>query len=176
MFKEIVGDLISLAESDKYDVIMHCHDCSGTFNRKIMSGLIEENYRISDDKWESLYNRGAIEKLGNITRKLVTNEHIVSGGLSTAIHNRFSVHTLYTTYSNYEGMKHYGCPFDYDALRICLRKSRYVIADMCKILMPALGTGSQGANWNIVRDIIKTELKNLDITVVFKSKEDANTK
>lgn len=171
MYKEINGDLITELEKGGYNITMHCHDSMGIFIGTGMSDIIHHEYDIRKgnihEYAQSICN---VLKIGNIYETRIKKDNLIAGGFQTD-EVTFKIYTMYTCYSPKEAssFRFYDCPFDYDAFRVTLRKVRYNCAAMDRIIVPTLGCGSQKADWNLVKDIIKTELRNLDVTVIFKS-------
>ncbi len=60
-------------------------------------------------------------------------------------------------------------PLDYEALTLCMRKINHVFKGQ-HIGLPQIGCGLAGGDWNHVKAIIQTELKNCDVTVVIFNK------
>ena len=56
-------------------------------------------------------------------------------------------------------------PLDYDALTLCMRKINHVFKGK-HIGLPTIGAGLAGGDWNRIKSIIQTELKDCDVTVV----------
>lgn len=173
MYQEIEGDIIEIIEQENHDILFHCHDCTGNLSGKIMSLSLNEEYNYDPTCRTSSFCTD-ISTLGCITIKRVMGEKYIGNGFSSQFYKRFNIITLITAMNSGQTGP-YGCPFDYDAFRICLRKAKMEVSPMSKILVPTLGCGSQKADWNMVRDILKGEFRNLDITVCFKKKQNANT-
>jgi hypothetical protein len=166
MYKEIEGDLIKLAENREFDIIAHCHDCSGSYKTTGLTKLIEKLYDIHEIPEEAPNLNWSSFKIGNISKKTIYyNEETVMGGIKMG--TRFHLYTFYTSLGGSMNSV-YGVNFDYDALKIALRKLNFTTGNNVRIGLPTLGCGSQGADWNVVKDIIKAELRPLNVTVVFK--------
>lgn len=88
-----------------------------------------------------------IHKIGSVQEEMVEAKKIM-------------VVNCYTQY-------HYGgqIPLDYDALRLCMRKLNHTFKGK-HILSPKIGCGLAGGDWNVVKEIIKKELKDCNITIV----------
>ncbi|MFV2014891.1 MAG: phosphatase, partial [Candidatus Heimdallarchaeota archaeon] len=54
---------------------------------------------------------------------------------------------------------------DYEALALCMRKINHAWAGK-RLGVPLIGCGLAGGDWDIVKEIYKRELTNLDTTVV----------
>jgi hypothetical protein len=59
-------------------------------------------------------------------------------------------------------------PLDYEALTLCMRKINNVFKGK-HIGLPKIGAGLAGGDWNRIKSIIQTELKDCDVTVVIYS-------
>jgi len=56
-------------------------------------------------------------------------------------------------------------PLDYEALTLCLRKINWVFSGK-HIGLPKIGAGLAGGDWEQIKQIIKNELNDCDVTVV----------
>lgn len=56
-------------------------------------------------------------------------------------------------------------PIDYEALTLCMRKMNITFRGK-RIGLPKIGAGLAGGDWNKIKNIIKTELKDCKVTVV----------
>lgn len=61
-------------------------------------------------------------------------------------------------------------PLDYEALTLCMRKINHTFVGK-KIGLPKIGSNLAGGDWNIIKEIIKKELKDCDVTVVIYNKD-----
>lgn len=176
MYKEIEGNLLDLMETNQYTLVLHCdYSLPKGVDKRVMSKSLEETYNTHVGSSASFYEF-PVQRFGCIYIKELLKERLLPGSMSTYTHVKWMrVVTLYTAISNNEDFFAYNTAFDYDAFRVCLRKVKTRITMMDKLLIPTLGCGTQGANWNLVRDITKAELNDIDITVVFKPIKNANT-
>jgi len=146
MYKEIEGDLIALAKQDKFDVITHGCNCFCRMGRGI-APLMAEAFGCDKYPLEGSKHRGDINKLGQIDCQL----HIDG----VMVINSYSQYTY-----NAEEK-----PLDYEALTLCLRKINKRFA-RTRVGLPQIGCGLAGGDWNKVKEIIKKELVDCDVTVV----------
>ena len=152
------GDLIELALKGKFDVISHGCNCFCTMQAGIAPQMAKafgcDSFFLENNKF-----KGDIDKLGRIE---VTEKNLSTKSLYVV--------NSYTQY-------HYGKnhldgvakPIDYEALTLCLRKINHIFKGQ-HIGLPQIGCGLAGGDWNIVKEIIKKELKDCIITVVIYNK------
>jgi O-acetyl-ADP-ribose deacetylase (regulator of RNase III) len=149
-FRELKGDLIQLSKQGLFDVIAHGCNCFS----KQKSGLAKqmvENFQTDRFEMEVSKKTTPIEKLGNIDYQYYWP--------SDALH--FAVVNCYTQYE-------YGTDkvnADYEAITLCMRKLNKVFAGR-KIGLPKIGCGLAGGDWSVVKNILTTELKDCDVTLV----------
>lgn len=155
MYSERYGDLIQLAKEGNFDVIAHGCNCMCQMGAGIAPQMVKA-FGVDQYNLESFTRRGDINKLGQIEWFIEREGPI-----------RFVVNS-YTQYSygrSYDG----GAPLDYDALTLCMRKINYRFKGF-KIGLPQIGAGLAGGDWNRIKQIIQTELKDCDVTVVIYKK------
>ena len=158
-YREIDGNLIELALAGSFDVIAHGCNCfcvQGAGIAKQMSNVFDTN---NPDKYplELPIFKGNINKLSRIQCKdyfKFTDTEI--------IHPRVTVINAYTQYQP-------GANLDYEALILCLRKINYIFKGK-HIGLPQIGCGIAGGDWDVVKLLIKQELKDCDVTVVIYNK------
>lgn len=159
MYKEIQGDLIQLALSGEFDVITHGCNCQCNMGAGIAPQMAKafecDRFDLENEKL-----KGAIQKLGNIDFKYVA----IDANKTIAVVNSY-------TQFNY-GKNHIDGtykPLDYEALILCMRKINYVFKGK-HIGLPKIGAGLAGGDWNKIKQIIQTELKDCNVTVVIYNK------
>ena len=77
-------------------------------------------------------------------------------------------YTQYKYGSNHiDGVKK---PIDYEALTLCMRKINHIFAGKHIGLPGLIGCGLAGGKEEIVKEIIKKELKDCDVTIVYLNK------
>ena len=170
-YKEIKGDLIKLAQAGEFDVIAHGCNCFCTMGAGIAPQMARA-FDCDDFPKESTLYRGDMNKLGTIdfkSKHVVINAEIKIKGVPTIVPDfggRFiNIINAYTQF-------HYGGdrPLDYNALTLCLMKINHVFKGK-HIGLPQIGCGLAGGDWDTVKSIIKSELKDCDVTVVIYQKD-----
>lgn len=158
MFKIIYGDLITLALNGHFDVIGHGCNCFCTMGAGI---AVQMKNVFECDKYplEHKSRYGDINKLGQID---------YLGRNYTKDSNIFEL-IIINCYTQY----HYGKnhvtgtikPIDYEALTLCLRKINHVFAGK-RVGLPAIGAGLAGGDLEVIKEIMKRELDDCDVTLV----------
>ena len=185
-YREIEGDLIILAKQGKFDVITHGVNCFCTMGAGIAPQMAKafgcdkfdmerESYWDYDDEgeWEiKTGNKGNINKLGTIDyqHQYLWFKHpaVTEPGVAYPMNSKslgqpdvkdIIVVNSYTQY-------HYGKnhvdgvskPLDYEALTLCMRKINHIFKGK-HIGLPKIGAGLAGGDWERIKQIIQTELK-----------------
>jgi len=174
-FNEVDGDLIKLALQGEFDVIAHGCNCFCTMGRGLAPQmakafgcdyfpleLVEEE--VEDIGLVNTGNKGNINKLGQIDsfQGGVKKDRFYFGwDTKSRDIKRLTVVNAYTQYHWDTATK----PLDYEALTLCLRKMNKVFTGK-HIGLPEIGCHLAGGDWNIVKEIIKKELKDCDVTIV----------
>ncbi len=146
--KILEGDLLQLAATGEFDVIVHGCNCFCTMGAGIAKGiktLFPEAYQA-----DLATKAGDREKLGTITWVKIVRDD-----------TEFIVVNAYTQY-------HYAGPgrlCDYDAIRSCFAKIKTLFPG-CRIGLPKIGAGLAGGDWQTISNIIQTELQEEDTTLV----------
>jgi O-acetyl-ADP-ribose deacetylase (regulator of RNase III) len=178
-YKEIEGNLITLAQQGNFDVISHGCNCLCTMGAGIAPQMAkafgcdnfpkERRYgvEIGLDGLEhpiETGNVGDINKLGTIDYQTKT----YAGGTSPENIFEFDL-TVVNSYTQYHYAKNHkdgvSVPVDYDAITMCMRKMNHIFAGK-KIGLPMIGAGLAGGDWNRIKTIIQTEFTKCDVTVV----------
>ena len=157
MYQEIEGDLIKLAKEGKFDVIAHGCNCFCTMKSGIAPQMAEA---FTCDKFplEHINYKGNINKLGQIDHLYAPVNS--TNGLYVRIVN------CYTQYYHKSNSPHPNIPcIDYQALQLCLLKINHIFKGK-HIGLPQIGCGQAGGDWDVVRAIIKSRLRDCDVTVV----------
>lgn len=169
MYKEVEGNLIYLAREGMFDVVTHGCNCLCQMGAGIAPQMANE-FGCNDFKMEGSEYRGDINKLGTIDWELKWFEDkrwvtYPDEGGKWATHQLFVVNS-YTQFK-YGGNHTDGVskPLDYDALTLCMRKINHEFKGK-RIGLPQIGCGLAGGDWSVVKEIIQTELKDCDVTVV----------
>ena len=154
MYNEIEGDLIKLAKEGNFDVIAHGCNCFCN----MASGIAPQMARAFGCNLyplEDVNTKGDINKLGQIDygRQLVTlDKHL----------------TIVNAYSQYIPAVHLK-PLDYEALTLCMRKINHIFKGK-HIGLPQIGAGLAGGDWNRIKNIIQSEIRDCSVTVVIYKK------
>jgi len=169
-YNEKFGNIITMAHEGDFDVIAHgcnCHNAQG-------SGLapqMVEAFKTNTFKMERPEFKGDINKLGQIDYEL---QHF-SGwdqkfqtypDQGDTIEHSLYVVNAYTQYRY--GRNHADGdikPVDYEAITLCMRKLNSIFKGS-HIGLPLIGCGLAGGDWDVVKRIIQSELKDCDVTVV----------
>lgn len=177
MYKEIEGNLIALAKAGAFDVIAHGCNCFCTMGAGIAPQMAKA---FECDKYtlESKAYGGDINKLGSIDYRIIGRGPLGDGEckllshdltLETApmrySHSRFFF-AVVNCYTQYGLRPDNGTPaLDYNALSLCLKKMNHIFKGK-RIGLPQIGCGLAGGDWGIVKELIKFQLKDCDVTVV----------
>lgn len=151
-YSEITGDLIECAQTGMFDVIAHGCNCFCVMGSGIAPQMAEafgcDKFPLEHSKY-----RGDINKLGQIDFKpILTHARLI---------------WVVNCYSQFNTLAGKNAPLDYEALTLCLRKINLKFRGL-KIGLPKIGCGLAGGDWNIVKEIIQRELKDVEsITIVF---------
>ena len=193
MYQEIEGDLIKLAKEGAFDVITHGCNCFCTMGAGIAPQMAEtfgcdkfekellEEVEFGEDGDMFLVktnNKGDINKLGTIdwaVKYLWFDHPNAKDGLAVVMNHRsvpqpnvkdIIVVNSYTQY-NYGANHKDGVskPLDYEALTLCMRKINHGFKGK-HIGLPKIGAGLAGGDWNRIKKIIQTELKDMKVSVV----------
>jgi O-acetyl-ADP-ribose deacetylase (regulator of RNase III) len=169
MYQEIDGNLITLAREGMFDVITHGCNCLCQMGAGIAPQMAKE-FGCDRFKMEHKDYKGDIDKLGNIDYRELFLENdkwvMYPDENGKWVTQELFVVNSYTQY-------HYGRnhtdgvskPLDYEALTMCMRKINHTFKGK-RIGLPQIGAGLAGGDWNRIKQIIQTELKDCDVTVV----------
>lgn len=159
-YEEWEGDLIKLAKRGTFDVIAHGCNCMCVQVSGLAKQMVDA-FQTDKFAFEGKHTKGDINKLGTINYKKFTEIGSVDFGEKPLI-----VVNAYTQY-NY-GRNHLDGdekPLDYQALALCLKKMNHVFKGK-HIGLPQIGCDLAGGNWDTVKMIIKSKLKDCQVTVV----------
>lgn len=168
-YNEIKGDLIKLAQIGTFDVIAHGCNCHCTMGAGIAPQMARA---FGADKFpmEAQQYTGDVNKLGTIDWReleVSTMSCIPKGytGICTSeLRHPLIVVNAYTQFG-FGGSK----PVDYEAITLCMRKMNHEFKGK-HIGLPKVGCGLAGGSWRKVKNIIKRELYNCDVTIVIYQK------
>ncbi len=143
--KVIKGDLIKLACSGQFDVIVHGCNCHCVMGAGIAAQIRKEFSGAYIADYDT--GRGDLSKLGGYTK-------------GEAFRNGFPI-TVVNAYTQGEP----GRNLDYPALRRCMKAVKSDFSGK-RIGMPKIGCGIAGGDWGEVSRIIQDELVGEDVTIV----------
>jgi O-acetyl-ADP-ribose deacetylase (regulator of RNase III) len=171
-YSEIEGDLISLAKQGKFDVVTHGCNCRSQMGAGIAPQMAKA---FGCDKFEMETWGPTIEKLGCIDYETVVLGENAIWSLLDAKNNRNEPElTVVNSYTqNYYGKNHsdgVSKPLDYEALTLCMRKINSSFKGKHIGLPGLIGCGLAGGDPIRVKKIIKEELKDMNITIVYLKK------
>lgn len=159
-WKEVEGNLITLAKEGQFDVVAHGCNCFCVMGAGI-APIMARAFGCDEFPMEHDDYRGDINKLGTIDYQLAYN----NGNPITAV----NAYTQFSYGTNHkDGVTK---PVDYQAIALCMRKMNHIFTGL-HIGLPLIGCGLAGGDWSIVSQIMRTELKDCDVTIVhFKASE-----
>jgi O-acetyl-ADP-ribose deacetylase (regulator of RNase III) len=146
--KTVEGDLLSLAEAGKFEVIIHGCNCFCDMAAGIAAGIKRRFPEAFEADRQT--TPGDRAKLGTFTNAQVRRgDHC------------FTVVNAYTQY-DFRGR---GVKVDYEAVRSCMRKIKEAFPGT-RIGLPKIGAGMAGGDWDRISQIIDEELAKEDVTLV----------
>lgn len=146
--KTISGDLVHLAKSGEFDLIIHGCNCFCTMGAGIAKGIKAEFPNVFEADLATA--PGDRAKLGTCTFA-----EIDPNGTPLVVVNAY-------TQFDYRGS---GPKVDYDAVRSCFRWIKQQHSGK-KIGLPKIGAGLAGGDWARISAIIEEELAGEDVTLV----------
>lgn len=149
-YTEVTGDLIELAKLGHFDVIVHGCNCFCNMEAGIAPKMARA-FGCNLYPLEDINTRGDMNKLGQID----------FGNQLVTINKKLTIVNAYSQYSPRIQLN----PLDYDALTLCMRKINHTFKGT-HIGLPQIGAGLAGGEWIRIKQIIQTELKDMDVTVV----------
>ena len=167
-YREVVGDLIAMAQEGKFQVVSHGCNAFCTMGAGIAPQMAKA---FGCDKFpmEAQQHRGDYNKLGQIDWKVST--YTVCNSETDFLEFDLAVINSYTQYGF--GLNHEGGsarPIDYDALRLCMRKINRQFKGR-HVGLPQIGCGLARGDFNVVKRIIQEELKDCKVTIVIYDKK-----
>lgn len=148
--KTVKGDILTLAEQGKFDVIVHGCNCVNSM-KGALSEQIKENYPAVIAADDQTADDLVADKLGTVSGANVTSD---SG-------NRFTILNGYTQ----AYLRGPGILVDYDAVRSVFRLIKKNFAGK-RIAYPKIGAGGARGDWDTIAAIINEELAGEDHTLV----------
>lgn len=159
-YKEIFGDLITLGQARKFDVVAQGNNCwcvqGAGLAPQFVKAFGTDKFSMEDQKYA-----GNVNKLGTIDYQIVR----VEKGFPLLVVNCYTQFGFGSNHSNGTSK-----PVDYEAITLCMRKMNHEFKGK-HIGLPKIGAGLGGGNWRKIKGIIKRELYNCDITVVILPKK-----
>jgi O-acetyl-ADP-ribose deacetylase (regulator of RNase III) len=152
--KEVTGNLITLANNNEFDVIVHGCNCFCTQKSGLAPQMVKA-YGTDKFPMEAEEFKGDLNKLGQIDYKTL---NVGSGELIVV--------NAYSQYSFGRVSKSNPTPpVDYDALRLIFRKMNTIFKGK-RIGLPGIGTGLAGGSLDLVKTMMIEEFTDCDITFV----------
>jgi O-acetyl-ADP-ribose deacetylase (regulator of RNase III) len=145
--KQLEGDLISLAEEGRFDVIVHGCNCFCAMGSGIAK-TIKDKYPLAYQV-DRQTEKGSRDKLGNYS------------SASVGYNREFIVVNAYTQFS----YSRHKVDVNYEALKQVFATIKRDFSGK-RIGYPLIGAGLAGGDWNIIEAIIKSELDGEDHTLV----------
>ncbi len=168
-YNEIEGDLIKLALEGKFDVIAHGCNCFCQMGAGLAPQMAKA-FGCDLFQWEHDQYKGEINKLGMIDYELrridclrrvpVPQMEGFIKGKNFYVVNCYSQYRYGRNHSDGEQK-----PLDYAALELCFKKINHDFKGK-HIGLPQIGCHLAGGDWNIVKTMIQTHLRDCIITVV----------
>lgn len=156
MYNEIEGNLIKLALLGKFDVIAHGCNCFCIMGAGLAPQMAKA-FGCDTFPLESKDQKGNYNKLGQIDYKTFNLENDDPDEILIVVN-------AYTQFGTF-GRKNGNIDLDYTALRMCFNKMNHNFAGY-HIGLPLIGCNLAGGDWELVKQIIKEEFTNCDVTIV----------
>jgi O-acetyl-ADP-ribose deacetylase (regulator of RNase III) len=137
-----------MAKRGDFNVIAHGCNCFCVMGAGIAPKMVEA-FDCDELPLEDSWFSGDINKLGNI--------EYARRKISSGVVNVVNCYTQYET----GGLS----PLNYEALTLCMKKINHIFKGK-HIGLPKIGCGLAGGDWNRVKRIIQSELKDCDVTIV----------
>ena len=160
--KTVTGDLIDLAKSGGFDVIVHGCNCFHTMGAGIAKRIrleFPEAYEA-----DRVTKKGDASKLGSITwTNVQANRNLIVVNAYTQFHHKFRLEALDP---NLAATMSANAPLvDYDAVRLAFRAVKKIFTGR-RIAYPKIGAGLARGDWSVIERIIDQELVEEDHTLV----------
>ena len=149
--KEIEGNLVEITLNGEFDVIGQGCNCFNTQNSGIAKSI--------RDIWSEVYEVDCQTKKGDYNKLGTVSIYHTK----TRFDKPLDIINCYTQY-NY-GREVGKIYVNYDAVAMCMDKINYFYSGK-RLGLPLIGCGLAGGDWNIVKDIIKSRLTDVDVTIV----------
>jgi O-acetyl-ADP-ribose deacetylase (regulator of RNase III) len=151
--KEVNGDLIEMAKKGEFDVIIHGCNCFNKMKAGVAKSISESFPEVT--MADACTGVGDPRKLGTFSFIELGSELII-----------LNAYTQFR-YWHIAGESDLTPLVEYGAVRSVFKevKKRYGGSDL-RFGIPKIGAGLAGGNWDIIKDIIDSEMKGEDLTVV----------
>ncbi len=147
------GNLITMADAGKFNVIMHGCNCQGVMGTGIAAQIKKRYPEAYDEDWFYSERTENYDKLGNYTWCWTkTSPHV-------------RVYNLYTQFEYNRGNQTTD-HFNYLAFELILEKLDYHLPLYTKIGMPLIGCGRAGGNKERILKLIEEFALDRDVTIV----------
>lgn len=158
-YKEVIGNLITLANSGDFDVIAQGCNCFCVQGAGLAPQMVKY-YETDKFPMEQANYRGDINKLGTIDYQIKT---ILIDSETDRIDSDLVVVNCYTQFdtAQYPGHR----VLDYNALSLCLKKINHLFKGK-RIGLPLIGGGLAGGDTEVIKAIIKREMPDCYVTLV----------
>lgn len=144
-FTYLTGDLVSLAETDDFDLIVIGGNCNFKRDSALAKG-ISYVFGVPTPG----YPNARIEELGNVL--YFSSPH--------SDHTTQLAEAIVLSNSNLDSK-----PFDYSAYTLCMKKINHRFKGK-HIGLPKIGCHLAGADWEILEVITRKQLEDCDVTIV----------
>ena len=174
-YTEVSGNLIIKALEGCFDVIGHGVNCQCTMGAGIAPQMVKA-FACNDFVLEKSQYKGDINKLGNIDYEpFFLKDGKAHRGKNTVRMEGYDLYVVnaYTQY-NY-GRNHTdgdSKPLNYEALTLCMKKINHIFKGKHIGLPGLIGCGLAGGDPVRVKEIIRKELIDCDVTIVYLQKND----
>ena len=148
-FTEVRGDIVDYAKSGEYNVLVHGCNCFCVMGAGVAKAIVRAfPEALSVDRNTTI--RGDRSKLGTMSIAET------STGLS-----------IVNAYTQYAYGRRNAPNLDYQALQSCFRQlNKHFHQEGTRFLIPKIGAGLAGGDWNKIAHIIETEMAGRDVTLV----------
>lgn len=175
-YKEVRGNVITMAINGEFDVISHGVNCQNVMGAGIAPQMARA-FNANIFPLEQPEHKGDMGKLGNID---CGTSYCKDGRVTRALpYEAFGNHKMIdptqhelhvvNSYSQYGFGKNHSngtdIPLDYEALTLCFRKINQKFKGK-RVGLPQIGCGLAGGSWERVQYIIQNTLVDCDVTAV----------
>lgn len=159
-YNEVTGDLIKMAKAGDFDVIAHGCNCFCTMGAGIAPQMAKA-FGADKFQMEGKSYQGDPNKLGCIDFE---DKPLLQKGQMVTVVNAYTQYDLGRNHKDKGGKI---APIDYEALTLCMRKMNMYFKDAHIGLPGLIGCGLAGGDPDRVKAIIKNELKDCTVTIVY---------